>query len=266
MEKCLFHHLFFDNSTKNTYLCHRKPLCTTWILFRKRMTYDKIEIAKSISNIWQIMTEQQRAMFLEHLEIEHRTEAEVIFHEGDTATHTFFVYKGRVKNEMLGLDNKQHLINMVPAGQIFASQPPFDRSTYRFTAIATEDTIIAKVPNDIVYQLVESNSEIALTYIRAFSERIDTLIRRIQNLQRKHIRGKMADMLLFLRDKCGYEADGKTLNAHPSRKEIANAAYMDISNAIRTLSAFANEGVIALDGRRYTILDEKKLMWISQKE
>lgn len=230
------------------------------------MINDKIEIAKSISNIWHVMTEEQRNTFLEHLEIEHHTEAEVIFNEGDTATHTYFVYKGRVKNEIVGLDNKQHIINMVPAGHIFASQPPFDKGVYKFTAIATENSIVAKLPNDIVYHLVETNSQIALMYIRTFSERIDTLIRRIQNLQRKHIRGKMADMLLFLRDKCGYETDGKTLNAHPSRKEIANAAYMDISNAIRTLSAFANEGVIALDGRRYTILDEKKLLWISQKE
>lgn len=212
------------------------------------------------------MTAQQQDMFLEHMEIEHYMETEVIFHEGDTATHTFYVYQGRVKNEMLGLDNKQHVISMAPAGHIFASQSPFGKSVYNCTAIATEDSVIAKVPNDIVYHLVESNPQIALMYIRAFSERIDTLIRRIQNLQRKHIRGKMADMLLFLKDKCGYEADGKTLNAHPSRKEIANAAYMDISNAIRTLSAFAKEGVIALDGRRYTILDEKKLLWISQKE
>ena len=227
---------------------------------------DKIGIAKSISTIWDVMTEEQREKFVNELEVRRYIESEIIFREGDEATHTFFVYKGRVKTEVLGLDNKQHIISMVPARSIFASQSPFGKSTYNATATTTEDSIIARLPNEHVYHLVESNPQIALMYIHMFSERIDTLVRRIQNLQRKHIRGKMADMLLFLKDKCGYEEDGKTINAYPSRKEIANAAYMDISNAIRTLSAFANEGVIAIDGRRYTILDEKKLLWISQKE
>ena len=97
------------------------------------MTDDKIEIAKSISNIWFFMTAQQQDMFLEHMEIEHYMETEVIFHEGDIATHTFYVYQGRVKNEMLGLDNKQHVISMAPAGHIFASQSPFSESVYNCT-------------------------------------------------------------------------------------------------------------------------------------
>ena len=45
---------------------------------------------------------------------------------------------------------------------------------------------------------------------------------------------------------------------------IKTGAAMTISNAIRTLSNFASEGIIELDGRRIRMLDEEKLRRISQ--
>jgi hypothetical protein len=41
---------------------------------------------------------------------------------------------------------------------------------------------------------------------------------------------------------------------------------MTTSNAIRTLSAFANEKIILLKGRKISILDEAKLQRISETE
>ena len=48
----------------------------------------------------------------------------------------------------------------------------------------------------------------------------------------------------------------------PSRN-IANLSNMTTSNAIRTLSTFANEKVIAIDGRKIKILDYNRLVRIS---
>ena len=49
-----------------------------------------------------------------------------------------------------------------------------------------------------------------------------------------------------------------------SREDIANLSNMTTSNAIRTLSTFASEGVIAIDGRKIKILDKVKLDRISK--
>jgi hypothetical protein len=40
---------------------------------------------------------------------------------------------------------------------------------------------------------------------------------------------------------------------------------MTTSNAIRTLSAFASEKLIAIDGRHIMLLDEEKLHKVSRK-
>jgi len=86
---------------------------------------------------------------------------------------------------------------------------------------------------------------------------------RTVTLTQKHIRGRLAESLLFLKDTYGYEEDNCTLKVYLSREDIANLSNMTTSNAIRTLSTFSNERVIAIDGRRIKILDLPKLERIS---
>ena len=85
------------------------------------------------------------------------------------------------------------------------------------------------------------------------------------SLTQKHVRARLAESLLFLKDKYGIEEDGFTLNINPSREDLANMANMTTSNAIRTLSAFASECLIATDGRKIKIIDETRLQDISEK-
>ena len=80
----------------------------------------------------------------------------------------------------------------------------------------------------------------------------------------KHIRGRLAESLIFLKDTYGYEDDNKTIKIYLSREDVANLSNMTTSNAIRTLSTFAQEGVIAIDGRKIRILDLPKLERISE--
>jgi CRP-like cAMP-binding protein len=84
------------------------------------------------------------------------------------------------------------------------------------------------------------------------------------NLTQKHIRGRLAESLIFMEDSYGLEEDGATINVYLSREDLANLSNMTTSNAIRTLSMFVSEKVIAMDGRRIKIIDEEKLRKISR--
>ena len=86
----------------------------------------------------------------------------------------------------------------------------------------------------------------------------------INTLTQKHIRGRLAESLLFLLDTYGTEEDNITIKVYLSREDVANLSNMTTSNAIRTLSAFAAENVIGISGRKIKILDLKKLDKISE--
>jgi len=60
------------------------------------------------------------------------------------------------------------------------------------------------------------------------------------------------------------EEDGSTISIYLSREDLANLSNMTTSNAIRTLSNFANEHLLAIDGRKIKIIDEEKLKRISK--
>ena len=62
----------------------------------------------------------------------------------------------------------------------------------------------------------------------------------------------------------GLEEDGATLSIYLSREDLANLSNMTTSNAIRTLSTFVIERVIAIDGRKIKIIDEDRLRKISK--
>jgi CRP-like cAMP-binding protein len=87
---------------------------------------------------------------------------------------------------------------------------------------------------------------------------------RTVNLTQKHIRGRLAEALLILRKNYGLEEDGATISIYLSREDLANLSNMTTSNAIRTLSNFVNDHIIAMDGRKLKIIDEEELIKISK--
>lgn len=87
--------------------------------------------------------------------------------------------------------------------------------------------------------------------------------RRIVSLTQKHIRGRLADTILSLKESYGTEADGQTLSIVMNRDDLASLSNMSTSNAIRTLSTFAHEGTISVEGKKIKILDEAQLVHIS---
>jgi CRP-like cAMP-binding protein len=83
-------------------------------------------------------------------------------------------------------------------------------------------------------------------------------------LAQKHIRGRLAETLLSLKTTYGLDEDGVTIAMYMAREDLANMSNMTTSNAIRTLSQFASEGIISLDGRKIKLLDEGELTRISR--
>lgn len=116
----------------------------------------------------------------------------------------------------------------------------------------------------IVSQLIDGNRQLAWFFIHELSHNLGRSDTKIVNLTQKHIRGRLAEALSLLIDNYGFEDDGETLNIYMSREDLANLSNMTTSNAIRTLSAFVNEHVIVVDGRRIKILNEPMLRKISK--
>ena len=124
--------------------------------------------------------------------------------------------------------------------------------------------MIYRLAREEFVRLVRENGAFCYEVMRMMAQ--DLAISEIQtvNLTQKHIRGRLAESLLHLIHNYGYEADGKTLALLLPREDLANMSNMTTSNAIRTLSQFAQEGMVAIDGKHIMILEEKELERVSR--
>jgi CRP-like cAMP-binding protein len=116
----------------------------------------------------------------------------------------------------------------------------------------------------LINEIVSTNSGLGLFFIRELSTDLGIADERVVNLTQKHIRGRLAESLIFLIENYGLEEDGATISIYLSREDLANLSNMTTSNAIRTLSTFVDEHIITLDGRKIKIIDEEKLRKISK--
>jgi CRP-like cAMP-binding protein len=116
----------------------------------------------------------------------------------------------------------------------------------------------------LVEELIHKNNQLAWFFIKDLSHNLGGSDTRIVNLTQKHIRGRLAEALIVLRDNYGYEDDNSTLKIYMAREDLANLSNMTTSNAIRTLSSFVNEHIILVDGRKIKIINEPQLRKISK--
>ena len=116
----------------------------------------------------------------------------------------------------------------------------------------------------VITKLIRQNNDLAMFFIKQLSNDLGMSDTRTVNLTQKHIRGRLAESLLFLKESYGIEEDGSTLSIYLSREDLANLSNMTTSNAIRTLSQFATEKLIAIDGRKIKIIEEERLKKISK--
>ena len=211
------------------------------------------EIAESIPDLWQPLTQEQREFLAQNFTIQKYKKNETIYCEGETPMHLMCLLSGKVKIYKEGVGGRSQIIRVLKTKEYFAT-----------AASAFEPCTICLIPMPAIMKLVKANAELALFFIRQLSIDLGISDERTVNLTQKHIRGRLAESLLFLKETYGLEEDESTLSIYLSREDLANLSNMTTSNAIRTLSNFATEKLITIDGRKIKIIDEEKLKKISK--
>lgn len=243
------------------YLC---ALQHGFIAFMVKKELTEIEIAESIPDLWQPLTEAQREYLAQNFIIQRYKKNEIIYCEGETPKYLMCLLSGKVKIYKDGVGGRSQIIRVIKNKEYFAYRAYFAGEDFVTTAAAFEPSTMCLIPMSIITGLILENATLAMFFIRQLSKDLGISDARTVNLTQKHIRGRLAESLLFLKDTYGLEEDGCTLSIYLSREDLANLSNMTTSNAIRTLSNFANEKLIIIDGRKIKLIDEEKLKKISK--
>jgi CRP-like cAMP-binding protein len=224
----------------------------------------EIDLSSSLADIWKMLTDEERDLLRSNARIVHFKKNELIYLEDDTPRDLMCLFKGKVKIFKSGVGGRSQIIRIIRPVQYFGYRAYFARESYVTAASAFEACTVCMISMELIEQFLRKNGDLALFFIQMLSVDLGIADQRVVNLTQKHVRGRLAESLIFLKESYGLEEDGATLNIYLAREDLANLSNMTTSNAIRTLSDFVNERIITIDGRKIKIIDEERLRKISR--
>ncbi len=222
------------------------------------------EILDNPKSLFYVLSEEDKNEIRKHVSFTRYKRNEMVFREGDKPSGFMMLVKGKLKIFKEGVGGREQIIRLSKALGIIGYRAIFACENHIASAVTLEDSVVANVDLDFIYNRAMKNSDFSLEIIRKLAKELGFANARTVALSQKHIRGRLAESLMLLANKYGFEHDGTTLKVYISREDIANLSNMTTSNAIRTLSTFANEKLIAIDGRKIQIIDLQRLDRISK--
>ena len=229
---------------------------------KKRVPWE--EYLEKISDMLNTLTPEQREDLLSHVSVVKYKKNDVIYSEGDLPTNLLCLVSGKVKIYKEGVGGRPQIMRVLGDTEYFAYRAYMASEPFITAASAFEPCTVLKVPLEVIVRLIQSNATLAWFFIQKLAHDLGKSDERTVNLTQKHIRGRLAESLLFLKESYGLEEDGSTLSIYLSREDLANLSNMTTSNAIRTLSAFASEKLVAIDGRKIKFINLAELEKISK--
>jgi CRP-like cAMP-binding protein len=226
-------------------------------------TIDIQNAFEGVCSLFYNLKPREKELMHKNFTCTHYKKGEIIYRDGDTPIALVCLIKGKVKIFKEGVGGRNQIVRMAKPIGFIGYRALLADEKHIASAEALEDCVVGEIESSCLVKILQSNALLCYHILRSIASELGFSNSRTVTLTQKHIRGRLAESLVFLRDTYGLEDDNQTIKVYLSREDLANLSNMTTSNAIRTLSAFSDEGVLELDGRRIKILDSHKLERIS---
>ena len=194
----------------------------------KKSTLESI-LQQEMSDFWALLENEEKRIIAENFKIQNFKKNEIIYSEGEDPAQLMCLLKGKVKIYKDGVGGRSQIIRLIRPVQYFGYRAYFSREPYVTAAAAIENSIVGFLPMPLVEEHIRKNNGLAWFFIKELSNDLGISDARTVNLTQKHIRGRLAESLLVLKENYGVEEDGLTLNIYMAREDLANLSNMTTS-------------------------------------
>ncbi len=195
----------------------------------------------------------------------HFTKGESIFSEGDPVQGIYFVYEGSVKIHKHWGNDKELIVRFAKTGHIIGHRGLGEIPLYPISATALENTTLCFVTLDFFRTTLRVNPSFTLHLLQFYADELQRSERKMSLLAHMPVRGRIADALLSLLKIFGTDQNG-AINIILSRQDLASFAGTTYETVFRTLSEFAELGVIRLINKSIVIAREEELVSFTREQ
>lgn len=184
---------------------------------------------------------------------------EILFTRGERADGLYVVVSGSIRAFRESKDGREQTIHVETAGATLADVAVFDHGVYPSTTMAEEDAVVLFIQRDAVLDFLRRNPDAALAALNILASRLRKVTLRLEGITLQDVGQRLAQLLLE-RAARTQPSDGRIsfVLTEPHHRIAANLGTVREVIA-RQLRRFANEGLIQVNGRNITILNEDRL-------
>ncbi|QVY65564.1 response regulator [Polaribacter sp. Q13] len=222
----------------------------------------KKEYSKNMQGMNQFLNEASDYLNLEALSKDRSLQSykikERIYDEGNAAHQLFYIESGTVKTYRTTESGKEFVIGVYGAGNFIGQLSLLgDTGTYIETASVLEDAEVCGIPKADFVNLIHGNRDVSNKFIGMISNNLIHLQEQLVDMAFATVRQKTAKALLEL-DTKGLMKDKQHAGISIPRDDFAGLIGAATETAIRMLTEFKNEGLIAIETNRKLILINKE--------
>ncbi len=183
-----------------------------------------------------------------------------IISEGKLIKEFIYLKDGLVKLSRNTGEEKDQIISFAKPFDFVSLLSVFSSDRYNYSVTAIEKSTICVLNLKDVKQMAKDNGQFALDLMKRFSSATDRIIIDNMEIKKKHLRGRIAHILLYFSKNIYRDAN---FELPVSRREIAEYIGMTTENVIRTMSEFRKDKILKIYGKEIEIVDLKRLEDIS---
>lgn len=168
-----------------------------------------------------------------------------LLHVGEVLAGLYFVKKGKIRSNLLGMDGSLKVISMTCEGCIFGEQFIFHEQPSLFEAQALEDAEVYFFDKQKTFEIIKKDFEINLFLIKSLAIRSRNLACQLEDVSLRNIAQSISRILYAL---CCHEAQTKNITSNftikLSHQDLANMLGIHRVSVTKNLNILKKQGIL----------------------
>ena len=179
---------------------------------------------------------------------------------GDPSRNVYLLKQGRVKIANTAPSGKEVTFEILEPGEIFGELDVLEDAPRSTSAEALDDALICVIPRKDFDQYLAMHPNVTLKLTKLIGLRLKKIQSRVEDLVFRDVPARLAHLLSDLSKTEGVaDKQGIRLKVTLTHQEMANLIGCSRETVSTTMGQFRDNGLIQMDGRTITIVNEKGL-------
>ena len=186
---------------------------------------------------------------------------ETIIKQNTSSTSVVCIKEGLAKVYVESRNNKKVIVSIIGRGDFITGGGLFNGNIQHFSISALTQVTCCFINSSKITKIVSENSRFAVRLLNNHTKQNNFLLKKLVNHTQKYMPGRVAETLLYLKNKIYNE---NPFSTSLTRQDLADMSNMTKESFVRILHEFKSSNLIKTQGSDIEILDEISLNSISK--